>query len=126
MNISKIDPSLTIEKICFFTENQFLDRKSARLAPKDLAHQLSAFANASGGLIVIGVENNGEITGVSENQENDFRKAAFEFLQIPPDYEVEKICCSLPSREEKSVLPISSESAIATRSPCAVCARSGL
>ena len=30
-------------------ENQFFDRKSGRLAPKDLAIHLSAFANASGG-----------------------------------------------------------------------------
>ena len=104
MNISTIDPSLTLQNICFSTENQFLDRKSARLTPKDLSHQLSAFANAAGGLIILGVEDNGTITGVSDTQENDFRKAAFEFLQIPPEYKVEKIHCPIPSGEEKNVL----------------------
>ena len=104
MNISNIDPSLTFESMCFSTENQFLDRKSARITSKDLSHQLSAFANAAGGLVIIGVEDNGSITGVSANQENDFRKAAFEFLQIPPEYKVEKILCSLSSGEEKNVL----------------------
>lgn len=41
MTISKIDPTLTIEKLVSMSENQFFDRKSARIASKDLAHQLA-------------------------------------------------------------------------------------
>ena len=93
MPISKIDPTLSIEKLQTMAESQFYDRKSERLASRDFAHQLSAFANASGGLVVIGIEDNGEITGVCANNENLFRKTAFEFLQIPPEYTIEIVPC---------------------------------
>lgn len=83
MSISKIDPTITIEKLTNTTEGQFFDRKSARLATKDFAHHLSAFANASGGIVAIGIEDNGKITGVKSEEENSFRQAAFDFMQIP-------------------------------------------
>ena len=97
MGISKIDPTLSIEKLQTMTESQFFDRKSARLAPKDFSHQLSGFANASGGIVVLGIEDNGDVTGVTPDQENAFRQAAFDFLQIPPEYQVEIVSCVLTS-----------------------------
>lgn len=59
-----------------FGEDRRLERKSARTAPKDLADYLSMYANTQphGGVIVIGVENDGEITGcktLSTNQLNN-------------------------------------------------------
>lgn len=104
MSISRIDPTLTIEKLITISESQFFDRKSARLAPKDLAHQLSAFSNASGGLVVLGIENDGTITGVSDAQENAFRQAAFDSLQIIPEYTIEEISCTLYNGETGKVL----------------------
>ena len=47
--MSKIDPSLTSEKLRFSVENQYFERKSARIKEKELAYQISAFANADGG-----------------------------------------------------------------------------
>lgn len=44
-------------------EGQYFDRKSARIRPKDLARHISAFANASGGTIAIGIEDDGKVTG---------------------------------------------------------------
>lgn len=44
-------------------ENQYFDRKSARIKPNDAARHIVAFANASGGKLVIGIEDSGEITG---------------------------------------------------------------
>jgi ATP-dependent DNA helicase RecG len=104
MPISKVDPTLSIEKLKAMIEGQFFDRKSARLAAKDFAHHLSAFANASGGLIVIGIEDHGEITGVTEQQENTFRQAAFDHLQIPPAYELEVVPCALDSGKTGRIL----------------------
>lgn len=97
MAISKIDPTLSIEKLKTMPESQFFDRKSGRLAARDFAPQLSAFANASGGLIAIGIEDDGRITGVSDEKENSFRQAAFDNLQIPPLYRIEKVKCTLES-----------------------------
>ena len=45
------------------SENQYLERKSARIEPLDILKHLVAFANADGGSLVIGVEDNREITG---------------------------------------------------------------
>jgi ATP-dependent DNA helicase RecG len=38
-------------------EDQWFDRKSVQIVPKDLAPHLVAFANAEGGTIVIGLSN---------------------------------------------------------------------
>lgn len=104
MSISKIDPTLTIEKLMTISESHFFDRKSARLTPKDLAHHLSAFSNASGGLVVLGIENDGTITGVSDSQENAFRQAAFDFLQFIPEYHIEEVSCTLYNGANGKVL----------------------
>ncbi len=45
-------------------ESQWLERKSNRIAPRDLANQLIGFANADGGLLVVGLYD-GEIEGAS-------------------------------------------------------------
>lgn len=46
----------------------FFERKSARLEEKEIARHLSAFANASGGKLVIGVEDDGSITGFARDR----------------------------------------------------------
>lgn len=53
------DPVLFAEE----GESQYFDRKSARLNPKETARHICAFANASGGKLVIGIEDSGEVTG---------------------------------------------------------------
>lgn len=48
---------------CTEKENQFFDRKSARIKPLDILKHLVAFSNAEGGQMVIGIEDDGTITG---------------------------------------------------------------
>ena len=50
---------LTLEQICTMTESPLFDRKSARIDAKTLAIHLIAFANADGGVIAVGVEDDG-------------------------------------------------------------------
>lgn len=104
MPISQIDPTLTLEKLRKMPEGQFFDRKSARLNAKDFAHHLSAFANASGGLIVLGIEDDGTITGVREGEENLFRQAAFDYLQTPPESKIEIVSCPLDSKQSGKIM----------------------
>lgn len=52
-----------LEYLCFAPENQYLDRKSARKKPGELLKHLIGFANADDGLLVIGVEDDGSISG---------------------------------------------------------------
>lgn len=76
-------------------ENRFFDRKSARIAPRDIIRHIIGFSNASGGKLVIGIEDDGIITGFNYQQANsveDFREAIytntkptpiFEFIELP-------------------------------------------
>lgn len=48
---------------CTEKENQFFDRKSARIKPLDILKHLVAFANAQGGQLVLGIEDDGKISG---------------------------------------------------------------
>lgn len=54
-----------IEEIRTMREGQYFDRKSARIKPKDILQHIIAFANADGGTLAIGIEDNGEISGTS-------------------------------------------------------------
>ena len=59
-------------------ENQYFDRKSARKDDREIAKHISAFANAAGGKLVIGIEDNGEVTGFKRDGARDI-----EFLNAP-------------------------------------------
>ncbi len=87
--VSLIDPSFTTESLQTMPEGQYFDRKSARLAEKELARHISAMANASGGVIALGIEDDGKITGVDVAKENRFRKVPFDYLQSCPHHNVE-------------------------------------
>ena len=47
-------------------EGQNLDFKDGKIHPRSLAETLAAFAAADGGVILIGVSDNGEVLGVSD------------------------------------------------------------
>lgn len=55
----------------YSSENQYLDRKSARKKPRELLRHLIAFANADGGQLVIGIEDESKsniITGFKDGK----------------------------------------------------------
>ena len=61
-------------------ENQYFDRKSARIKPVDILRHIVAFANANGGVLVVGIEDNGEITGfdcMNAHKVNEFLEAPY-------------------------------------------------
>ena len=72
---------MTIEEIRKSTEFQVLDRKSARIDAKALAITIIAFANADGGQIALGVEDDGTLTGVDGKTEhvNELLRASFDY-----------------------------------------------
>ncbi|NMN02350.1 ATP-binding protein [Bifidobacterium panos] len=61
-------------------EGQYFDRKSARIKPEDAVRHVIAFANASGGQLVIGIEDDGTVTGF--RRENAKPIESFEQLSI--------------------------------------------
>ena len=62
---SQYQPFLTIDYIVKEDENKLFDRKSSKVKPTDIAPIISAFANAEGGTVVIGVaEKTREFEGI--------------------------------------------------------------
>ncbi|QNK49387.1 putative DNA binding domain-containing protein [Brevibacterium sp. PAMC23299] len=71
---------MDIEELKRSDENQYFDRKSARINIPKLAEAIIGFANADGGTIVIGI-NNGEVEGINDQgniKVNDFIQCGFE------------------------------------------------
>ena len=61
---SKYDSRLTLKYVTSEHENLIFDRKSAMSKPSSLADDISAFANAEGGALVIGINNARELEGI--------------------------------------------------------------
>lgn len=81
----------------FSPENQYLDRKSARKKPQELLKHLIAFANADGGQLIIGIEDEKQhniITGFKDGKAypiDDFKKIDREMRDTPLDLSFEEI-----------------------------------
>ena len=82
--LAALSPEEITDLLLTETEGQWFDRKSARIAPRDLAETLVAMANAEGGMIAIGLSN-GLCEGVDANPEahNAWRQAGIDFTTPP-------------------------------------------
>jgi ATP-dependent DNA helicase RecG len=71
-------------RLLAIVEDQWFDRKSKRIAPKDLANDLIGMANADGGTIVVGLWKGG-VEGGDDNvkRRNAQMQAAIDFAQPP-------------------------------------------
>ncbi|WP_080800763.1 ATP-binding protein [Arabiibacter massiliensis] len=90
------------------TESYFFDRKSARKDVAEIARHLSAFANALGGKLIIGIEDNGEITGFKRNGAHAieaFEQAAITTCSPSPDVKCRRISV-INSKEEDDLILI--------------------
>ena len=65
MSITQIEQ---IKQLIEQGENSAVEFKSSEVRPESLAREIVAFANSSGGTILIGVEDSGKITGVDQLQ----------------------------------------------------------
>lgn len=85
----------TLEELCTKKENQVFDRKSARKDAKGLSNHIVAFANADVGTLVIGVEDNGEITGIDAytNNINDILRVPFDYCNPSVRVTTETVEC---------------------------------
>lgn len=65
-------------------EDQWFERKSSRIAPRDLANALIGFANADGGIVIVGLAD-GEVEGANGNLErrNSQFQANIDFCTPP-------------------------------------------
>ena len=90
---STYQPFLTLDYIVNESENKLFDRKSSRIKPSDLAHIISAFANAEGGTVVIGIDDKTKaiegLNALSSDQVNDLVSAPKDTCIPMPQYHEE-------------------------------------
>ena len=91
--VSKINPHLTLEYMQSESENKYFDRKSAKIRSVDLAQHISAFANADGGTLVIGISDKKRtLEGVDScgaDRINEFINAPKDCCRPMPHYQEE-------------------------------------
>lgn len=93
----------TLEELYTKKEGQTYDRKSARKDPKGLSNHIVAFANADGGTLVIGIEDDFTVTGI-----DDYHNNVNDILRVPL-ITAPRQCVLLPRRLNvltKTVIPI--------------------
>ena len=84
MSISYVDGILgksadeAVDELCSVQESQWFERKSGRIAAKDLSIPLVALANAEGGYLAVGIHG-GVVDGVSVDRINELRQVAIDF-----------------------------------------------
>lgn len=90
---SHYHPFLTLDYIVEQPENKLFDRKSAKIKVSDLAPLISAFANAEGGTIVIGIDDKTKdiegVNGLGNDQINNL-------ITAPKD-----VCIPMPQFHEE-------------------------
>lgn len=98
----------TIQQLQKKKENQTFDRKSIRIDPKALAIPFVAFANADGGTLVIGINDNGKIEGIKghESKINEILRVGYDFCKPTIKVEFEIIDCIDDQGDDNQVLLI--------------------
>ena len=94
MQVSKINTIITLDYLTKNAENLYFERKQGKVSNADLANEIAAMANANGGTIVVGVTDDGVISGfneLGENRLNDVQKVVSNFLKPIPVYKTEVV-----------------------------------
>ena len=107
MNISKINSSLTVDYLTKTPENLYLDRKRGKISIQDLANEVASFANANGGIIAVGITDDGIIEGFNiygPNKLNECQKVVSGYLNPSPVYECELVDIKNQKDEEDNIL----------------------
>lgn len=101
------EPAQVGQLLLGLPEDQWFDRKSFRIAPRDLDRHLVAFANAEGGTMVIGLRN-GIVEGIKSDPKkvNDFRQASIDFTSPPVRIKCMEVPCVNSAGEEDHLLVI--------------------
>lgn len=107
-------PFLTVDYLKTADENKFFDRKGKNVKPSALAELISAFANADGGTIVIGANDNKEFEGIdtiSSERYNQLINAPKDYCRPTPvfSYERKEIINNLGKKDHLLLLYIEGE-----------------
>lgn len=99
-SLSNIDPGITEEYLCRHPENLYLERKSVggvgrnKLKPSKLASEIIGMLNADGGVIVLGLADDGgadDLNLVPHEQLLQYEKVCQNFISPAADVKLEKV-----------------------------------
>ena len=105
--LSKINSIITESYLKTAKENLYFERKRARVSMQDLANEIASFTNANGGVIVVGMTDDGNIEGFNNygiNKLNDFQKVITNYLSPTPNYKTELIEVDNIKNEKDNIL----------------------
>lgn len=113
MTANQVDAALAADRaevgrrLLALPEDQWFDRKSIRVRAQDLDRPLTAFANAEGGVIVVGLSD-GRVEGIRAQsaKQNAIRQAALDFTVPPVRAHVEQVGCVNDAGEVDALLVI--------------------
>ena len=107
MTLSKINSIITEDYIKNTKENLYFERKRAKVSIQDLANEIASFSNANGGVIAVGITDDGKIEGFNNygiNKLNDFQKVVTNYLSPTPNYKTELIEVDNIKNEKDNIL----------------------
>lgn len=107
MNISKVNSNISMQYLINTPENLYFDRKRAKISQQDLANEIASFANANGGVIAVGISDDGKIEGYNSygiDKLNGCQKAVTGYLNPSPIYECEVIKVKNQKNEDDNIV----------------------
>ena len=107
MSLSKIDSKLSLEYLTKEKENLYFERKRAQIALRDLANEIASFSNSNGGIIVVGITDDGKVEGFNPygiEKLNGCQKVVTNFLKPTPKYRTELVDIKNDKGEDDKLL----------------------
>lgn len=103
----KLSPDKVGDRLLAIPEDQWFDRKSARVSARDLADAEIAFGNAEGGMIVVGLHN-GEVEGTDDvpAHRNELMQAHIQYCDPPVRCQTRYVRCRRPDGSDDHLLAI--------------------
>lgn len=87
MCCSNLNGNINVSYLKTEKENLYFDRKRAKIAGVDLANTIASFCNANGGIVVVGITDDGIIEGFADvgiNKLNEIQKVVNMYLHPSP------------------------------------------
>ena len=107
MSLSKINSRINLEYLTKEKENLYFDRKRGKISLQDLANEVASFANSNGGLIAVGITDEGKIEGFNvygTEKFNECQKVVPTYLKNTPTYRIELINIKNEKDEDDNIL----------------------
>jgi transcriptional regulator len=107
MSLSKINSRINLEYLTKEKENLYFDRKRGKISLQDLANEVASFANSNGGLIAVGITDEGKIEGFNvygKEKLNECQKVVTNYLKNTPTYRIELINIKNEKDEDDNIL----------------------